>query len=330
MSEAFVGLLDQSAFVVADGAMGTSLMARGLVSGDPPEFWNLDHRDRVLDVHREFIAAGSRILLTNSFGADSVRLRRSDAEERAYELNVAAARLAREAADEAPHPVVVAGSMGPTGELFAPSGPLTHDEAEQAFAEQARGLVAGGVDVLWVETMYDEDELAIAAAAAAATGKPVVATMTFDQGGRTMMGVAPERASRSQGAFDPPPAAFGANCGAGLANNVAAIVEIAAAAPGTVIVAKANCGIPVYRDGEVRYDGTPELMAVYACMVRDAGARIIGGCCGSTGAHLGAMVEALHGHPPGPPPSLEQIEAALGPVQRARTARPGKPDKRAP
>ena len=118
-------------------------------------------------------------------------MRRAGAEDRAFELNVEAARLAREAAERAPHPVVVAGSMGPTGELFAPSGPLTEAEAECAFAEHARGLVAGGADVLWVETMYDAAELAIAVAAAAATGKPVVATMTFDQGGRTMMGVAP-------------------------------------------------------------------------------------------------------------------------------------------
>jgi 5-methyltetrahydrofolate--homocysteine methyltransferase len=149
--------------------------------------------------------------------------------------------------------------------------------------------------------------------------------MTFDQGGRTMMGVAPESAYRSQVDYGVPPTAFGANCGAGLANNVAAIVEIAAAAaPGAIIVAKPNCGIPVYKDGRVTYDGTPELMGVYARMVRDAGARIIGGCCGSTGAHLGAMVEALEDHVPGPPPSLEQIEAALGPVQRARSPRKGK------
>ena len=159
MSEVFLRVLDEGPYVVADGAMGTNLMARGLDAGDTPEFWNIEHRDRVLDVHREFIAAGSRILLTNSFGADAVRLRRAGAEDRAFELNVEAARIAREAAEEAAHPVVVAGSMGPTGELFAPSGPLTVDEAERAFAEQARGLVAGGVDVLWVETMYDEHEL---------------------------------------------------------------------------------------------------------------------------------------------------------------------------
>ena len=322
MSEAFLRVLDEGPYVVADGAMGTNLMARGLDAGDTPEFWNIEHRDRVLDVHREFIAAGSRILLTNSFGADAVRLRRAGAEDRAFELNVEAARIAREAAEEAAHPVVVAGSMGPTGELFAPSGPLTVDEAERAFAEQARGLVAGGVDVLWVETMYDEHELALAVAAAAATQMTVVATMTFDQGGRTMMGLAPENATRSQRALDPPPTAFGANCGAGLANNVAAVVEIAAAAPDGIIVAKPNCGIPVYKDGKVRYDGTPELMAVYARMVRDAGARIIGGCCGSTGAHLSAMIEALKGYEPGAPPRVAEIEAALGPVHRARS--PGK------
>ena len=323
MSEAFLQVLDESPYVVAVGAMGTNLMARGLDAGNTPEFWNVEHRDRVLDVHREFIAAGSRILLTNSFGADSIRLRRAGAEDRAYELNVAAARIAREAAEEAAHPVVVAGSMGPTGELFAPSGSLNVDEAERAFAEQARGLVAGGVDVLWVETMYDEQELAVAVAvaAAAATRMPVVATMTFDQGGRTMMGIAPENATRSQGALDAPPAAFGANCGAGLANNVAAVVEIATAAPDAIIVAKPNCGIPVYKNGKVRYDGTPELMAVYARMVRDAGARIIGGCCGSTGAHVGAMIEALDGYEPGAPPALADIESALGPVQKARSAR---------
>ncbi|MBX6323024.1 MAG: homocysteine S-methyltransferase family protein, partial [Rhodospirillaceae bacterium] len=211
--------------------------------------------------------------------------------------------------------VVVAGSMGPTGELFEPLGALSQAEGGEAFAEQAQALAAGGVDALWIETMSSREELAAALAGAATTGLPVVATLSFDTNGRTMMGVMPaEFAALCQG-LSPRPLAYGSNCGVGAAEVVLSLLNMGrAAAPGDILVAKGNCGIPYYVDGQIRYDGTPDLMADYARLARDAGARIIGGCCGTTPAHLKAMAEALRTHRPGPRPDLAEIVARLGQV----------------
>jgi 5-methyltetrahydrofolate--homocysteine methyltransferase len=308
-------------FAVADGGIGTGLFARGLATGDAPELWNVEHPDRVRDLHAEFVAAGSDILLTNSFGGNAFRLKLHEAQDRVGELNSAAAAQARAAADASGRPMLVAGSMGPTGELFAPLGAVTAEAGRDAFAAQAQALVDGGADLLWIETMSSREEAEAAMAGAATTGQPFVATMTFDTAGRTMMGLTPDAAYRFLSGFDPPPAAIGANCGLGAAENVASLLQMAAAAPPeALLIAKANCGIPQYVDGGFRFTGTPELMATYACMVRDVGARIIGGCCGTTGVHLAAMVAALHDHVPGPRPGLAAIEAALGPVQKPAEA----------
>jgi 5-methyltetrahydrofolate--homocysteine methyltransferase len=315
MPDCLQNLLDSKDVLLADGAMGTSLFALGLETGGSPELWNVDHADRITGVHAGFIAAGSDIVLTNTFGANRYRLKLHGAEDRAAELNIAGAQAARRAADGAGRKVLVAGSMGPTGEIFQPVGSLSEEEGREAFAEQARALAEGGADLLWVETVSAAEEVRAAVAGCAPAGLPIVVTMTFDTQGRTMMGLTPEAAMELAHGLKPPLAAFGANCGIGPAQLVDSILSLSAAAvPGDIIVAKGNCGIPEYRDGAICYSGTPEIMAAYARLARDAGARVIGGCCGTSPEHVKAMAEALSAGGAGPRPSREDIEAVLGPV----------------
>jgi 5-methyltetrahydrofolate--homocysteine methyltransferase len=314
MTDRLSRLLADRPYLIADGAMGTNLFMRGLQTGDAPELWNVDHPDRVADVHRGFVEAGCDILLTNTFGANRHRLKLHGADHRVHELNAAGARLARQVADASGRDVVVAGSIGPTGELLMPLGALGFEEARTCFAEQAKGLAEGGADVLWIETMSAANEVEAAVAGAGSTGLPIVATMTFDTNGRTMMGVTPGDAARLFHDLHPRPIAFGANCGTGPSELVASILGLAKAsvAGADVIIAKGNCGIPEYREGKIHFSGTPELMAEYARLARDAGARIIGACCGSQAGHLKAIVDALKDHQPGPPPDLATVEARLG------------------
>lgn len=315
MPASLQALLAERDVVLADGAMGTGLFAMGLLSGDSPELWNIDRPERIAAVHRGFVEAGADIVLTNSFGANRLRLKLHGAEADTTRINTAAARIARGIADAAGRPVVVAGSIGPTGEIFAPVGSFAHDDGVAAFAEQARGLAAGGADLLWIETISSHEELAAAVEGAAVTGLPLVATMTFDIRGRTMMGLTPADAIAASRTLAAPLLAFGANCGIGPAQLVETVRALAAAAqPGEVLVAKGNCGIPEYEDGHIHYSGTPEIMAEYACLARDAGARIIGGCCGTSAVHLRAMQAALAARPRGPVPDLATIERLLGPV----------------
>jgi methionine synthase I (cobalamin-dependent) len=310
----FEELLSLRPWLLADGATGTGLFDRGLMSGDAPELWNEQHPERIEDLHRGFVEAGADLILTNSFGANRYRLKLHQSEDRTGDINRRAARLARGIADAADRPVLVAGSMGPTGELFAPVGSLSHEDGVSAFAEQALALAAGGADVLWIETISSEEELRAAVEGAAAAALPIVATMSFDTNGRTMMGLTPTAFGELARALPVQLAAIGANCGTGASELVATIAGIADARPDAVIVAKGNCGIPEYRDGHIHYSGTPELMAEYARMALDAGARIIGGCCGTTAEHLRAMRQALETHVRRPAPAIADIEARLGPV----------------
>jgi len=315
MSDILQSLLAERGHLVADGATGTNLFEAGLQTGDSPELWNAEHPDRIAALHRGMIEAGADIVLTNTFGCNRYRMALHGAQDRVAELNVAGARIAREAADAAGRPVVVAGSMGPTGEIYQPVGPLSIADGREAFAEQARALAEGGVDVLWIETMSGREELEAAVTGAAVTGLPIVATMTFDTNGRTMMGLAPDAAIEFAHTLDAGLVAFGSNCGIGPAALVDSLLGISGAADeGDVIVAKGNCGIPEYHDGHIHYSGTPEVMADYARLARDAGARIIGGCCGTSPVHLRAIVEALDGYEPGQRPSRADIEAKLGPL----------------
>lgn len=285
-------LLASSEYLLADGAMGTTLMAAGLEHGDPPEEWNVLHPDRVRAVHRSYIEAGSRIILTNSFGGSRFRLKLHGLQDRVAELNRAAAEVARAEADAAPHQVAVVGSMGPTGELIEPLGTLTPEEAREGFAEQAAALAEGGIDVFWIETMSDLKEVQAAVEGARSVSDlPVVTTMTFDTRGHTMMGVSPAEALEALREFNP--IALGGNCGNGPAEIEGVIEAMRAADSGAVLVAKSNAGVPELVNGEVTYRGTPEIMAKHAVRVRELGARIIGACCGSTPEHIRAMAEAL-------------------------------------
>ena len=308
-------ILNDRGYLVADGAMGTSLFKRGLETGDAPELWNVDFPERVASVHQEFVDAGCDIVLTNSFGGNAYRLKLHNCQDRAFELAEAAARIARDVADKAGRPVFVGGSIGPSGELLEPNGPLTFEQARDAFAAQAKGLAQGGADFMWVETMSSREEVGAAVAGAAAAGLPIVATMTFDTAGRTMMGVTPEEAYSHIRSLEESPIAIGANCGLGATENIVSVAAIGKiAAPDTIVVAKANCGVPEFKDGEFQYTGTPELMADYARLARDSGARIIGGCCGSDGVVMKAIVEALEGYVPKEIPLPLDVVRQLGPT----------------
>ena len=310
MRQTFEQIFATRDWLLADGATGTNLFHAGLETGYPPELWNVEYPDRVTTLHASFIAAGADIILTNSFGGTSFRLKLHQAENSVNALNLAAAGLARQAADAADKPVLVAGSMGPTGELFQPLGALTADAAEQAFAEQAFALAEGGADLLWIETMSSLEEVEAAVKGARRTNLPVAATMTFDTAGRTMMGVTP--AAYAEFATSLGLDAFGANCGIGPAELLDSVHKFKHREKKPAVIAKGNCGIPVYVDGKVHYHGTPELMADYAVLARDLGVKIIGGCCGTSPEHVRAMAQALNQTPSASPATLAEIEAKLG------------------
>ena len=310
-------LLSERDWLLADGAMGTNLFGLGLTGGASGERWNLDEPAKVASVHHGMIAAGADIILTNTFGANRYRLALHGLGDRAIEVNESGAALARGIADTADRTVVVAGSIGPTGDVLEPLGERTRTEAIDAFAEQAEGLRRGGVDVAWIETMYAENELEAAIQAVKDIGLTFLVTMTFDTGGRTMMGIRPRDMPNLAPCRVHRPLGIGANCGVGPAQLLDSILGLRATADReAIIVAKSNCGLPALDDDmQVRYDGTPEIMAEYACLARDAGARIIGGCCGTTASHLGAMRDALERRSRAEAPDHAAIEARLGPLK---------------
>lgn len=310
--DALSRLLAQNGWLMADGATGTTLFNMGLTSGDAPEMWNVEHPDRIRALYQGPVDAGSDIFLTNSFGGTASRLKLHDAQNRVGELNRIAAELGRDVADKAGRTVIVAGSMGPTGEIMEPMGPLSFEGAVEMFHEQAEALKEGGADVLWVETISSPDEYKAAGRAAELAGMPWVGTMSFDTAGRTMMGVTSADMVKLVETLDHPPVGFGANCGVGASDLLRTVRGFATAGATRPVVAKGNAGIPKYVDGAIHYDGTPELMADYAVMARDCGATIIGGCCGTTPEHLAKMREALETRAPGPMPSLDEIAEVLG------------------
>jgi methionine synthase I (cobalamin-dependent) len=312
--QSFTEALATRPWLLADGATGTNYFQMGLTSGDAPELWNFQHPERVRDLHRRFIEAGADIILTNTFGGNRHRLKLHGDQDRVHEINVAAVKNARAEADVATRDVYVAGSIGPTGEIFMPVGMLPYEEGVAAFAEQAAALKDGGADVLWIETMSSEEELRAAVEGAATAGLPIVTTMSFDTNGRTMMGITPKAFGALTASLSHQPVAIGANCGVGASELIATVMGITEARPDANVVAKGNCGIPQYVNGGIHYTGTPELMADYARIARDAGAKIIGGCCGTSPEHLASMRKALEGHTKGERPTLELVETKLGPV----------------
>ena len=307
-------LLDTKPVLLADGATGTNLFDLGLTAGDAPDLWNVERPDLILKHYQTFIEAGSDIILTNTFGSTRQRLKLHNAQDRVFEINRAGAQLARQAADAAGRPVVVAGSIGPTGELFVPLGELTEEDAVAAFTEQAEGLKAGGADLCWIETMSAVEEIIAAARGAIAVDMPYAATASFDTAGRTMMGLTPADLPKIFAELPQQPLAIGANCGVGASDLLVSIVQMAGANPGPVFIAKANAGIPQFKGEHIHYSGTPELMADYARLAADAGARIIGGCCGTKPSHLVAMRAALDAHQAGERPDRAEIEQRIGPM----------------
>lgn len=305
-------LLSSGQILLADGATGTNYFAMGLESGEPPEFWITEHPDRVISLHQQFVDAGADIILTNTFGCNRHRLKLHKAQSRVHELAKRAAELARQVADASDRPVIVAGSVGPTGELFEPLGALTDAEAVDTFTEQIAGLRDGGADVVWIETMSAAEEVRSAAQAAINVGIPYIATMSFDTAGRTMMGLKPDLLESVFEGLSIPPLAIGANCGVGASDVLISVSEMRNFQ--NILVSKGNCGIPKFHGTTISYSGTPELMREYATLAADAGARIVGGCCGTTPIHVAAMRDGLDHRIPGLPPTLEDVISKIGPL----------------
>lgn len=300
--------------VMADGATGTNYFQMGLESGDAPETWLTLHPDRVTSLHQAFVDAGSDIILTNTFGCNRYRLALHGAADQTYELAKTGAALARAVADGADRPVLVGGSVGPTGELMEPLGTLTHDNAVAAFVEEMKGLRDGGADVMWIETMSAAEEMRAAAAAAISLSLPYVVTGSFDTAGRTMMGIMPGDLLGVFDGLEPKPRATGANCGVGASDIVVTMLHMSAAHPDATLISKGNCGVPEFHGTEIHYTGTPEIMGRYATLAADAGARIIGGCCGTSPDHLRAIRSAIDSWQPAARPATKAVVDQLGPL----------------
>lgn len=282
-------ILKQDGVIVADGAAGTLLQSYGLPVGAPPDLWNLERPEAVREMHRAYVDAGAQIVLTNTFGSSRPRLTRAGLGDKVREMNLAAARLAKEEADGK---ALVFGDIGPSGEMLAPLGRMTEEEARRAFAEQAAVLVEGGVDAILIETMSALEEASAAVEGVKeVTGLPVLCTMSFDTHGRTMMGVKPEQAVEELWSLGL--TAVGANCGRTLSETLEAIQAMRRALPEAVLMAKPNAGLPHLSGEKLTYEVTPEVMAEYAVRFAKEGVRIFGGCCGSTPMHIAAVARAL-------------------------------------
>jgi methionine synthase I (cobalamin-dependent) len=291
MGNRFVDRLKTGEILIADGATATNYQQMGMGIGVAPEEWTFDQPEKVLGLHRAFIEAGSDIILTNTFGATSLRLRESRYAGRALDLNRAAAALAREAASTSPG-VLVAASMGPTGMLMEPLGELTPSVAADAYAEQAGALTKGGVDLLLLETFFALDEaLAAIEGVRRSSALPLVVSFSFDRGTRTMMGLSPTQVIESICPLDV--AAIGANCGRSLQDMEDVVREFAAPNAGIPLWIKPNAGLPSMVGDIARYDTDPAEMAEFARRFIDAGAQVVGGCCGSTPEHVRAIAASL-------------------------------------
>jgi 5-methyltetrahydrofolate--homocysteine methyltransferase len=308
-------LLAEKGVLLADGATGTNLFAMGLEAGEAPELLNETAPDTITSLHQNFVDAGADIILTNSFGGTRHRLKLHHAQDRVHALNKRAAELARAVADKAGRKVIVAGSVGPTGELLVPLGAMTYDEAVDAFAEQIEGLKEGGAEVAWIETMSAPDEIRAAAEAAIRVGLPYTYTGSFDTAGRTMMGLLPKDIHGVTDGLSQTPLGVGANCGVGASDILASLLDMTEAKPEATVIVKGNCGIPEFRGTEIHYSGTPELMADYVRLAVDGGAKIIGGCCGTSFQHLAAMRKALDAHTKADRPTGAAIVERIGPMR---------------
>jgi len=285
----FTHLLAERTVLLADGATGTNYQNMGIEPGVAPEEWVFDAPDRVRELHRRFVEAGSDLLLTCTFGATAPRLADGPLAGRATEVNARAVELAREAAGD---DRLVAGSLGPTGQLVEPYGLLTRETAVDAYAEQARALAGAGADLLVLETFFAlEEALWAVEGARSATDLPIVASFSFDQGTHTMMGLSPTDVVSAVAPLGV--AALGANCGRSLEDTDAIVTEFLAAAPAVPLWVKPNAGVPRIVGDTVVYEADPEMLAEHVRAYVERGARIVGGCCGSTPEHIAAIARAL-------------------------------------
>lgn len=304
-------LLAEKGVLVADGAMGTTLFSLGLEGGGCPELLNVERPDLIETVHRRFIDAGTDIILTNTFGGTRRRLTLHKLDGRVAELNAAAIAIGRRAADLADREVLVAASIGPTGDLFQPLGPLSHEDGVEVFAQQMEAVVEAGADIIWIETLSSFDELNAAVEAANRFDIPVSATLSFDTNGRTMMGITATQVGEWWLAQDRRPVSIGSNCGIGPGDGVATVFDITAVAPDSVPVTKANCGLPLYETDRLVYPVGPQHMGDYVELAIRSGARVIGSCCGSTPEHTAAIREAVDHGAEGGRPDRSEIEQRL-------------------
>jgi len=278
--------------LVADGAMGSFLIGRGLVAGQAPESFNLERPEVLREVARAYLEAGAEVVQTNTFGGSALKLAAYGLDDRTEEINARAVEAVRETVDDAAY---VSGSCGPCGRTLLPYGDADPDEVLESFHRQTGALVAAGVDVVCVETMTDLEEakLAVRAAREASADIPVMATMTFDatpRGFYTIMGV--DVPSAAAGLLESGANLVGSNCGNGIENMIAIAREYRACTDAPLLF-QSNAGMPELVGGEVVYGETPEFMAERAIELRDAGVQVIGGCCGTTPEHIRAIKESL-------------------------------------
>ncbi len=290
----FLERLHAGDILIADGATGTNHQQNGLPPGAPSDEWVIDAPEKVQALHRAFVQAGSEIILTCTFNGTGIRLRESKYADRSGEINERAAKLARQVAEER-RGIFVAGSMGPIGKLLEPLGEVTHDECAKNYAEQAAALTRGGVDFLLLETQFAlEEALAAVEGIQSVSRLPLVVSFSYDQGTRTMMGLRPSQVVQAVAPLGV--AAIGANCGKAPASMEEIIKEYAAQNTDLPIWAKPNAGLPhLIGDREV-YDATPEIMAEFSVRYLQAGAQIVGGCCGNTPAHIAAIAKSVNSH----------------------------------
>jgi 5-methyltetrahydrofolate--homocysteine methyltransferase len=294
MSQLFLDRLNSGKTLVSDGATGTNLQKMGLKPGMSPEVWVMEQPQKILDLEKAFVEAGSDIILTCTFGGTRFRLADGNYANRVVEVNHRAVELAHQAASTR-EGVMVAGSIGPVGALIKPYGPLSVVEVTSAYFEQARALIEAGVDLLVIETQFSlEEAQAALAAVRQASDLPVVVSFSYDRGLRTMMGVKPAQVIKT---FQPlGVAAIGANCGTTLENMEVIIKEYAELAPGLLLWSKPNAGMPhLNEDQETVFDVTAEEMGAVAIRYVQAGARIVGGCCGNTPGHVAKIAQAMKG-----------------------------------
>lgn len=287
----FTELLEKKKLLVSDGATGTNLFDRGLPRGITAEQWVLEKPEEILRLHQDFIKAGADIILTCTFGGSSIRLEHAELDGRFEEINKKAAEIALEAVQGTE--VLVAGSIGPLGKMIKPFGTLTVEEAKSQYFAQAKVLAESGIHLLLIETQFDINEAAAAVAGAIkASNLPIICSFSFDRGTKTMMGVSPTQFTEEIGGLGV--SALGINCGKSLDDNTNALEELSNCTE-LPIWFKPNAGLPTLdTDGSPAYDVSPDEMGSHVDQWIEIGARIIGGCCGTSPSHLQAIAKKVN------------------------------------